>query len=242
MRRFSLGRLGPAQRGLLLAGLLVLMLPLVAAAVSVRLTPNVGLPVTCNDGDACDGNPAAGVVTFSGPVGAFFVTVTTAITEPTLGTLDFAILRLTHVSISGGSGSLLIQASHTGYTGPLVGGFYPAFLHVGGTTTDTVPFATAYLDDSNTLFGTGALLASFGPFGAGSYSQDAVGSASATAPFALTLVASVNHSGGGDTGITFDVRPRVAEPGMLSLFGIGLGSVLVGGQRHGRGGRLSSSG
>ncbi|MDR5708518.1 MAG: hypothetical protein QN140_01685 [Armatimonadota bacterium] len=223
---------------LLLAGLLVLAVPLVAAAVSVRLSADGGTTwVQCDDGAACDANPAAGVVTFIGSVGAFTVNVTTAITEPALGSKSFAWLDLNNVSVSGGPGNLIIQASHTGYTGPLVGGIYPASLHVGGTapTGGTASFA-GYLDNSNTLFGTGALLASFGPFGAGGYSGNAVGAASATEPFALTLVAWITHDRASNSSFDFEVRPRVAEPGMLSLFGIGLGSVLVGGRRLRRGG------
>jgi hypothetical protein len=62
---------------LVAAGLLVLAIPLVAAAVSVRLTSGL-ITVTCNDGDPCDENAAPGVVTFIGPVGPFTVNVTTA--------------------------------------------------------------------------------------------------------------------------------------------------------------------
>ncbi len=212
-----------------LVGLAVLAVPLVAAAVSVRLTSGL-TTVTCNDGDPCDLNPFAGVVVFSGTVGAFTVNVTTAVTEPALGSASFAILDLNSLNISGGPGSLLIEASHTGYTGPLVGGIYPAALNVGGTTVGSVTYA-GYLDVGNSLFGTGTLLGTLGPFGAGSFSGSVVGAASATAPFALTLVANITHGGAGNTSFDFEVRPRVAEPGMLSLFGIGLGAVLVGGRR-----------
>lgn len=235
MRNFSLGRVSRTQRALVLAGLLVFALPLVAAAVSVRLSADGGATwVQCDDGAACDASLIPGVVTFTGSVGAFTVNVTTAITEPALGSASFAILDLNSVNVSEGPGTLIIQASHTGYTGPLVGGIYPASLHVGGTAPPggTASFA-GYLDDGNTLFGTGALLASFGPFGAGGYSGNAVGAASATEPFALTLVAWITHDRAfSNSSFDFEVRPRVAEPGMLSLFGIGLGSVLVGGRRR----------
>ncbi|MCS7173098.1 MAG: hypothetical protein N0A24_06840 [Armatimonadetes bacterium] len=226
---------GRRRLAILLAGLFVLAVPLVAAAVSVRLSTDGGATwVQCDDGNlSCDANPAPGVVTFIGAVGPFTVNVTTAITEPVLGSLSFAILDLNSVNVSGGPGTLLIQASHTGYTGPLPGGIYPAALAVGGTAPPggTAQF-WAYLDDANTLFGKGSLLASFGPFGPGGYSGNATGAASATAPFALTLEAKIAHSRAGNSSFDFEVRPRVAEPGMLSLFGIGLGSVLVGGRRR----------
>ncbi len=213
----------------LLAATLVLAVPLVAAAVSVRLTSGA-TTVTCDDGEPCDENPAPGAVTFIGSVGAFTVNVTTAITEPVLGSASFAILDLSSVNVSGGPGTLTIEASHTGYTGPLPGGFYLATLNVGGTTDGTVEFE-GYLDDANNLFGTGALLGTLGPFGPGPFSGSITGSAPATASFALTLVAYITHSGGDQiSSFDFDVRP-VAEPGMLSLFGIGLGSALLGGRR-----------
>jgi hypothetical protein len=235
MKSRPLGVLSCRRRiALVAAGLLVLAVPLVAAAVSVRLSADGGVTwIQCDDGAACDLTSAPGVVTFSGSVGPFTVNVTTAITEPALGSASFAILDLTNVSVSGGSGSLIIQASHTGYTGPLPGGMYPALLSVGGTAPPggTVSFA-GYLDDGNTLFGTTSLLGTLGPFGPPAFSGSVAGAAGATAPFALTLVANITHTSAGNTSFDFEVRPRVAEPGMLSLFGIGLGSVLVGGRRH----------
>mgnify|MGYP000197519600 CR=1 FL=1 len=224
---------GRRRIALLVAGLFVLAIPLAAAAVSVRLISGM-TTVTCDDEDpSCDLNlDLLGVVTFRGPVGPFFtVNVTTAITEPALGSANFAILDLNSVNVSGGPGTLTILASHTGYTGPLPGGFYPAQLNVGGTTTGTVSFA-GYLDDGNALFGTTSLLGALGPFGPGAFSGAVAGAAPATAPFSLTLVAEITHRVAGNTSFDFEVRPRVAEPGMLSLFGIGLGSVLVGGRRR----------
>lgn len=224
---------GRRRIALLAAGLLVLAVPLVAAAVSVRLTPGGGPSVVCNDGDPCDLNPLPGVVTFSGPLGAFTVNVTTAITEPALGSASFAILDLNSVNVSGGPGTLTIEASHRGYTGPLPGGIYPASLNVGGTAPPggTVSFA-GFLDSTNTLFGTAVPLGALGPFGPGAFSGSVAGAASATAPFSLTLIATITHTSAGNTSFDFEVRPRVVEPGMLSLFGIGLGSVLVGGRRR----------
>jgi hypothetical protein len=233
MKSRPLGVLSCRRRiALVAAGLLVLAIPLVAAAVSVRLISGA-TTVTCNDGDPCDATAAPGVVTFSGSVGPFTVNVTTAITEPALGSASFAILDLNSVNVSGGPGTLTILASHTGYTGPLPGGMYSALLSVGGTAPPggTVSFA-GYLDDGNTLFGTTSLLGTLGPFGPGAFSGSVAGAAGATAPFALTLVANITHTSAGNTSFDFEVRPRVAEPGMLSLFGIGLGSVLVGGRRR----------
>jgi hypothetical protein len=223
---------GRRRIALVAAGLLVLAVPLVAAAVSVRLSADGGVTwIQCDDGADCDLTSAPGVVTFSGSVGPFTVNVTTAITEPALGSASFAILDLNSVNVSGGPGTLTILASHTGYTGPLPGGIYPAQLNVGGTTTGTVSFA-GFLDAGNTLFGTTSLLGTLGPFGPGAFSGSVAGAAPATAPFSLTLVAEITHRVAGITSFDFEVRPRVAEPGMLSLFGIGLGSVLVGGRRR----------
>ena len=223
--------IGRTRIALLLAGLLVLAISLAAAAVSVRLVSGL-ITETCHDGDECDANPVVGAVTFIGNVGPFTVNVTTAITEPALGSASFAILDLNSVNVSGGPGTLTILASHTGYTGPLPGGMYPALLNVGGTTVGTVSFA-GYLDDGNGLFATTTLLGTLGPFGPGAFSGSVTGAAAATAPFSLTLVANIAHgAGSNNSSFDFEVRPRVAEPGMLSLFGIGLGSVLVAGRRR----------
>jgi hypothetical protein len=224
---------GRRKMVLLAAGVLVLAIPLAAAAVSVRLTSGA-ITVTCDDGDlSCDLNPAAGAVTFIGAVGTFTVNVTTAITEPALGSVSFAWIDLNSVNVSGGPGTLKIEASHTGYTGPLVGGIYPGLLSVGGTTSPggSVVFS-GYLDSTNTLFGTGTLLGTLGPFGPPAYSASIPVAAATGAPFALTLVADITHAAAGATSFDFELRPQVAEPGMLSLFGIGLGSVLVAGRRR----------
>ena len=223
---------GRRRIALLAAGLLVLAVPLVAAAVSVRLTSG-STTVTCDDGDPCDVNPTVGAVTFIGAVGPFTVNVTTAITKPALGSASFAILDLSSVHVSGGPGILKVEASETDYIGPLVGGLYPYSLNVGGTAPPggTVSFA-GFLDPANTLFGTTVPLGVLGPFGPGAFSGSVAGSAVATAPFSLTLVAEIKHTLPGATSFNYEVRPRVAEPGMLSLLGIGLGSVLIGGRRR----------
>ncbi len=233
---------GRRRIALLAAGLLILAVPLVAAAVSVRLTSGI-VTVTCADGAPCDQNPLPGIVTFSGAVGpVFFTNTTIAITGPP-GSASLDLIS-THTSV--GPGTLKVEASHTGYTGPLVGGLYPYLLSAATTlpTGGTAAFG-GFLDPTNTLFGILPPAFTIGGFffgpGPGGFGDTIFGFAPVGPlgpPFSLTLVVDITHTGAGTTGLSFKVLPFgvpppvVAEPGMLSLLGIGLGSVLIGGRRR----------
>lgn len=191
-----------------------------AGLISVRLSDGV-TTVTCADGDACDGSSAAGVVSFSGSVGSWLANVTTAVSYPALGSADVARLDLNSINVSSsGAGTLTIEASQTDYTGPIVGGTVSRGFSAGGTTDGSVDF-DFYLDDGNTLFGTGALLGSLGPFSGGTnfaFSGSGGGSAAATGTFGLTALASVTHTASGSSSF----NAAIPEPSTLLLMGAGL--------------------
>lgn len=192
-----------------------------AHAISITLDDpsTLGIDVTCADGAACDSTAASGAVTFSGAVGNFTINVTTGITYPALGTPAFAEIDLNSVDVtSSGVGTLIIKVSEVGYTGPISGGTFSSGFSVGGVTSGTVTF-NAYLDDSNTLFGTASSLGTLGSFGPGAFSGSTGGSASATDPFSLTIEATINQSGAGSTSFNAVLVP---EPASILLLGSGL--------------------
>lgn len=203
----------------------IMVLGLIAAppahAISISLDDlsTAGVDVTCADGAGCDLNPAAGAVTVFASVGNFFVNVSTGITYPALGTTASPEIDLNSIDVSSsGGGTLTIMASEVGYTGPINGGLFSSSFSAGGTTSGTVTL-TAYLDDSNTLFGTTSSLGTLGTFTGGAFSGSTSGSASATDPFSLTVSATITHQGAGSS--SFDAV-LVPEPSSLLLLGSGL--------------------
>ncbi len=208
-----------------LGGLLVLLVwgySAPAHALSISLSDGI-TTATCADGAGCDLSGAAGVVVFSGSVGAFNVNVTTAITYPVLGSAAAAEIDLNSVNVSSfGGGTLTILASEAGYTGPIDGSGIASFdTLVGGTTFGTVSVAS-FLDDNNNLFGQTTSLGTLGPF-AGAFSGAASGGTAAVGPFSLTLKADISHARAGVSSFDLALAPvAVSEPSSVVLLGAGL--------------------
>ncbi len=192
-----------------------------AIAILLNDPSTGGLDVVCFDGAACDSNPVSGAVTFNNfiPGTSWIVNVTTGITYPALGTPASAEIELNSVDVSSSSGgTLAILVSEKDYTGPISGGLFFSSFSAGGFTTGTISLFS-WLGDTNTLFGFTGSLGTLGPFGPGAFSDSTGGSASATAPFSLTMGATITHSGAGVT--SFDAH-LVPEPASILLLGSGL--------------------
>lgn len=213
---------------------LILAAQVQADAAGLRLNDlgTSGVDVECFDGDVssalCPGgdqNATVGVITYIGIAGGFTTNVTTVVSKPVIGSTDFARLDLNDVSISGGAGTLRIQATDTGFTGPISGGLAGPFrFEVGGTTDGSVNF-TSYLDDSNTAFGIATPLCALSGFGSCEASLAAAGT------FSLTIRADIVHGAGTNiTSFNAELSPEVAEPASL-LYGLGLGLVALAGSR-----------
>jgi hypothetical protein len=207
--------------------------PTHADAVSLRLTSGVQ-QARCDNGAFTGAGGATGTctqlepghVTFIGTVGGFSINVTTGITYPALGSADFPKFHLD--SVNTGTGSLLIEASEVGYTGPAS----PANFRFFGSSTNSVGSSAfdAYLNDSNVLFATETLLGSGGP--GGLFIFDEQGSATFLAPFSLTLRALINHATYGASSFNIELSAEVPEPGTATLFLLGLVGIMYSGWRR----------
>src|ERR1035437_7263274 len=128
-----------------------------SAGATLQLTLSSGATtLVINDNGPGDFNPAVGQITYIGAVGNWALNVTTG----TLGTNP--ILDLSSVDTVAGSGtgtnSLTLKFSSTNLPGPQTAGFSAK---VGGTlTTQTTLMFSAYVDNTNTLYGMGTQVGS----------------------------------------------------------------------------------
>jgi hypothetical protein len=169
-----------------------------------------GVEQTLFDGDN------DGVITFAGAVGAFSVNVTTGVSKPAINGPQ--LLDLNSIDVSGGAGTLRISLTDTDYTGspPSFDALFGGTAAIGGS----IDFSF-YYDDANTEFGIpNQITSSTGNTNA--FSGAGSSAASVTAPYSLTIIATVDHTGSGVSSFDAEIRTVVPVPAAVWLFGSGL--------------------
>lgn len=177
-----------------------------------------GIDVSVTDNLAGDLVGMPGIITYSGSVGAFPVTVTTGISKPVIssppgiGDLD---LNSIVVRTAGGAGTLQITLTDTDYAG--VASLLD--INIGGTLA--APVGSTLTADG---FLNGTDLLTLGPFGPGAYAGTTSTAINAVGPYSLGIMATLVFTGAGSA--SFDISlAAVPEPATLALFGLGLAGI-----------------
>lgn len=200
-----------------LATVMILSAPARADLILI-LDDGLGNSVSITDGSVLDTNPLAGVVSFSGGLGAFIVNVSTGISYPVMGSPLEPILHLNSVEVSVGTGSIMIGLSATDFIAPFGDGSFA--LAFGGVTGGTID-VEAYVDSTNAAWGTQTLLGSLSSGTGGAFSSSLSGAVNiAASPYSMSLFTTITHT---STAVSsFDADLRIPEPATLGIFGLGL--------------------
>ena len=210
----------------LAVGAVILSLAPEAYAAKLRLDDGVNAPIVVDDESLDDAaKPLVGEIVYTNlGYGGFSLTLNAGSSKPSIGS---DLLPEMHMTFGfSGAGSLTLEFTDTDFLpNSSVTGFLSS---IGGSFGQgaTYEFST-YLDDSNSEFGQGTLLATTGALvGSGGsipgldidsklVSQNAPGD-----PYSLTLVAKITAQGGAGS-VDADLV-NTPEPGTFLMLGMGL--------------------
>lgn len=160
---------------------------------------------------------ADGMVIFNGALTTFNSNVSTGFSKPIL-VGGPTLIDLNSVNVSGGTGTLVIELSDTGFTNAtdfLVSG-------IGGTTNGAITYETFFdSNNGNPFDGEQLALKTFNdsPFNGGSLFSAGL---DGTSPYSLGIRVTIEHTGGPGKISSFNSEIKIPEPGSLGLLGTGL--------------------
>jgi hypothetical protein len=192
-------------------GAVLAMSAMSASALTIRVTDGINT-VNCSDGQACDTNPNAGIVSVATSLGALWLDISSTGYGPNLIPGFSLDLKSGQLSTSGPA-TVRVLLSDVGFNKPVS----IESLAIGGTSDGTIQmkaYAGVNEFDMTTLLGDTGVLSGT-PF-----SGSASGNVKLTGPYSLTLWTEITHKGAGLT--TYDANLKVPEPGSLALLGLGL--------------------
>ncbi len=161
-------------------------------------------PTTCTTSIITTSN---GVVTWGGKLGTFTIASITGASKPAIGPNPDMDVNIQNLVASAG-GTLTVDWTDVGFTMPDAASVAMA---AGGLITNSTISFTAYFDNTNTPFGTGATAGTLGPFSAGSSQTPYSGNFSGTtvpnsAQYSMTEEIKVTMNTSGKAGGDFEFQ------------------------------------
>jgi len=175
--------------------------------------------IDVGDNTAKDSNPTIGAVTYNDIYGDFSfasVLVSTGVTYPLTGTIDYPVVHMDTLQVSG-AGTLDVYFSEVGF-GPT--DLRPFVSDIGGIAGYSVT-GTTYVDGGNTLFGTSTTLSTLGPYNAGSFHDTSTDFFNPNEPYSMTTRTTITHNNAAQvTSLNLQISV-LPEPVSSTLFVIG---------------------
>ena len=203
---------------------LVIGVLLIGIASNVHALPMLQLSsetdtINIEDQFTLDENSGQGMVTWTGSVGNFGINITSGITKPAIGSAtdpQMEIISFDATYLGSGGGTLNVKFSEIDFTSPAT----EWRSSIGGTTDGTVSIET-FLDNTNTLFAEGTLLASLGPYSAASFSEtfDNNLTTSPSSPYSLTTHVTITHAIANETTNFGTKLTTIPDPAAVFLLG-----------------------
>ena len=210
-----------ALAGVALAGAMALGAANANAALMLSLDDNAGSSVIVTDGGMNDSNPNVGLVTYSGTVGATWISnITTGLGYP-FPTFDFGHVDLNSVntSIEAGHLTMILTATDQESVNELI----RLENQIGGTLDQGGTLQTSVTVDGVAVPSLTQIFDNISPF-SGSEKSDEITLTTGGMPYLYDVALRVDlwHTGGGSTSFNNELQQPVSEAGTLGLFGLGL--------------------